>query len=76
LNGEYSSLIKERKTQRVKVSPRGNSIPKWSKSQGGLPWGIHWSKRACEGWNWRTGTVYEATKAGRGCTANRSPNVP
>jgi len=28
LNGEYSSLIKERKTQRVKVSPRGNSIPK------------------------------------------------
>jgi hypothetical protein len=46
--------------QRVKVSYSWGRAQRVSKWQGGLPWGMHWSKPNGKGLNWRTETGYEA----------------
>ena len=46
--------------QRVKIPYARGRARSISKSQGGLPRGMHWRKRDCKIRYWRTGTVYEA----------------
>ena len=46
--------------QRVKVPYARGRVRSVSKSQGGIPWGMHWRKRDCKIRYWRTETAYEA----------------